>query len=103
VTAWVNDVLAASAQVLTGSYILLVEQPTGTSFTGQTVTFKVGGSQAKQTVRWTQGGATELVLSAPGSGLSRFYSPGSSGMTGGPLAQPLPPHVILGTVFVGDC
>ncbi len=103
VTAWVNDVLAASAQVLQGSYILLVEQPTGASFTGQTVTFKVGGSQAKQTIRWAQGGATELVLSAPGSGLSRFDSPGSPGMAGGPLAQPLPPHVILGTVFVGDC
>lgn len=103
VTAWVNGILAASAQVLSGSYILLLEQPTGASFSGQTVTFKVGGSQAKQSARWMQGGATELVLSAPGSGLSRFDSPGSAGMAGGPLAQPLPPHVIIGTVFVGDC
>jgi len=103
ITAWVNDALAASAQVLSGSYILLLEQPAGASFIGQTVAFKVGGSQAKQTVRWKQGGATELVLSAPGSGLSRFYPPRSPGSSGGPLAQPLPPHVILGTVFVGDC
>ena len=100
ITAWVNGVQAASAPVSSGSYILLVAQPTGASFTGQMLSFKVGNSPAEQTVRWAQGGATELVLSAPGDGLSRVI-PG--GLAGGPLAQPLPPHVVLGTVFIGDC
>ena len=100
VSAWVKGIQAASAPVISGSYILLVEQPTGASFTGELITFRVGNSQAKQTVRWTQGDATELVLSAPGDGLSHLEP---AGLGGGPLAQPLPPHVLLGTVFVGDC
>ena len=100
ITAWVNNIQAASAPASSGSYILLVEQATGASFTGQMISFKVGNSPAEQTVRWAQGGATELVLSAPGDGLSRVI-PG--GLAGGPLAQPLPPHVVLGTVFIGDC
>ena len=100
ITAWVNGIQAASAPVSSGSYILLVEQAAGASFTGQMISFKVGDSPAGQTVRWIQGGATELVLSAPGEGLSRL-NPGS--LAGGPLAQPLPPHVVLGTVFIGDC
>ncbi|MCH7737847.1 MAG: hypothetical protein IH872_10675 [Chloroflexi bacterium] len=105
VSAWVNGFLAASTRVQSGSYTLLVEQPSGASFSGQTITFKVGGFDAKQTVRWMQGGATELVLSAPGGGLSRLDPAGSgqSSLAGGLTAQPLPPHVILGTVFVGDC
>ena len=100
ITAWVNGIQAASATVTSGRYFLLVEQPSNTSFAGQMVTFKVGDSEAKQTVQWTQGGATELILSALGDGLSNFNA---SGLAGGPLAQPLPPHVVLGTVFVGHC
>ncbi len=105
VSAWVNGRLAATTRVEFGSYTLLVEQPTGASFSGQMITFKVGSSNANQTVRWTQGGATELVLSAPGVPLSRIAptGPGPSSMAGGLTAQPLLPHVILGTVFVGAC
>ena len=105
VSAWVNGRLAATTQVEFGSYTLLVEQPSGASFTDQLISFKVGSSDAKQSVRWTQGGATELALSAPGVPLSRFTpnGPGPSFLAGGLLAQPLPPHVVLGTVFVGAC
>ena len=97
--------MAATTRVEFGSYTLLIEQPSGASFSGQTITFKVGSSDAKQTVRWTQGGATELVLSAPGIGLSRIApgGVGPSSLAGGLTAQPLLPHVILGTVFVGAC
>lgn len=105
VSAWVNGRLAATTRVEFGSYSLLVEQPSGASFSGQMITFKVGSSDANQSVRWVQGGATELVLSAPGVPLSRVYpgEPGPSSLAGGLTAQPLPPHVILGTVFVGAC
>ena len=105
VSAWINGQLAATTRVEFGSYTLLIEQPSGASFSGQTITFKVGSSDAKQTVRWTQGGATELVLSAPGIGLSRIApgGVGPSSLAGGLTAQPLLPHVILGTVFVGAC
>lgn len=105
VSAWVNGRLAATTRVEFGSYTLLVEQPSGASFSGQMITFKVGSSDANQTVRWTQGGATELVLSAPGVPLSRIYpdESGPSSLAGGLIAQPLLPHVILGTVFVGAC
>jgi len=105
VSAWVNGRLAATTRVEFGSYTLLVEQPSGSSFSGQMITFKVGSSDANQTVRWTQGGATELVLSAPGVPLSRIYpdESGPSSLAGGLIAQPLLPHVILGTVFVGAC
>ena len=105
VSAWVNGRLAATTRVEFGSYTLLVEQPSGASFSGQMITFKVGSSNANQTVRWVQGGATELVLSAPGVPLSRIApnGPGLSSLAGGLMAQPLPPHFVLGTVFVGAC
>ncbi len=105
VSAWVNGRLAATTRVEFGSYTLLLEQPTGASFSGELISFKVGSSDAKQSIRWTQGGATELVLSAPGIPLSRFTpdGPGPSPLAGGLTAQPLPPHVVLGTVFVGAC
>ena len=105
VSAWVNDLLAARTLVRSGSYTLMVEQPTGASFSGQMISFKVGSSDADQTVRWMQGGGTELVLTAPSSGQSRVDPAGlgEPSLAGGLTAQPLPPHVILGTVFVGDC
>jgi len=105
VSAWVNGLLAARTLVKSGSYTLMVEQPTGASFGGKLITFKVGRSDAKQTVRWTQGGGTELVLSAPRGGQSRVDPAGLGypSLAGGLMAQPLPPHVILGTAFVGDC
>ncbi|MCI0900225.1 MAG: hypothetical protein J4N70_04765 [Chloroflexi bacterium] len=105
VSAWINGDLAATATVESGSYLLLVEQLSGYSFGGQTINFTVAGHEAGQSLVWTQGGATELNLTARGGGSGRLAPADVGGpyLGGGPLAQPLLPHVILGTVFVGDC
>ena len=105
VSAWINGTLVASTLVQSGRYLLLVEQSTGDSFTGQTITFTVGNSTAEQVVTWKEGEGTELDLTAQGSGQSRLVPTGFDlvSLKGGPLAQPLPPHAILGSVFVGSC
>ena len=105
ISAWINGTLVASTLVQSGRYLLLVEQSTGDSFTGQTITFTVGNSTADQMVTWKEGEGTELDLTAPGSGHSRLVPTGFGLVSskGGPLAQPLPPHAILGSVFVGSC
>jgi len=105
ISAWINGTLVASTLVKSGRYLLLVEQSTGDSFAGQTITFTVGNSTADQTVTWKEGGGTELDLTAQGSGQSRLVPTGFDleSAKGGPLAQPLPPHAILGSVFVGNC
>jgi hypothetical protein len=97
--------VVASTLVQSGRYLLLVEQSTGDSFTGQTITFTVENSTADQVATWKEGGGTELDLTAQGSGQSRLVPIGFDlvSLKGGPLAQPLPPHVILGSVFVGNC
>ena len=105
ISAWINGTLVASTLVQSGRYLLLVEQTTGDSFTGRTITFTVGNSIADQAVTWKEGGGTELDLTAQGSGQSRLVPTGFDLVLskGGPLAQPLPPHAILGSVFVGNC
>ena len=105
VSAWINGTLVASTLVQSGRYLLLVEQSTGDSFTGQTITFTVGNSTADQMVTWKEGEGTELDLTAQGSGQSRLVPTGFDlvSLKGGPLAQPLPPHAILGSVFDGNC
>ena len=105
VSAWINGTLVASTLVQSGRYLLLVEQSTGDSFTGQTITFTVGNSTADQVVTWKEGEVTELDLTAPGSGQGRLVPAGFDLVSskGGPLAQPLPPHAILGSVFDGNC
>jgi len=105
VSAWINGTLVASTLVQSGRYLLLVKQSTGDSFTGQTITFTVGNSTADQVVTWKEGEVTELDLTAPGSGQSRLVPAGFDLVSskGGPLAQPLPPHAILGSVFDGNC
>ena len=105
ISAWINGTLVASTLVQSGRYLLLVEQSTGDSFTGQTITFTVGNSISDQSVTWKEGGGTELDLTAQGSGQSRLVPTGFDleSSKGGPLGQPLPPHAILGSVFVGNC
>lgn len=105
VSAWVNGALAATTLVQSGSYTLQVGPAGGGSLSGQTITFKVGGSNAAQTLVWEQGGATILDLTAPDGGFGRLAPSGTGrpSLAGGPLAQPVPPHVILGAVSVGGC
>ena len=68
ISAWINGTLVASTLVKSGRYLLLVEQSTGDSFTGQTITFTVGNSTAEQVATWKWGGTEMLDLTAQGSG-----------------------------------
>ena len=105
ISAWINGTLVASTLVKSGRYLLLVEQSTGDSFDGQTITFTVGNSTAEQVATWKWGGTEMLDLTAQGSGQSRLVPTGFDlvSLKGGPLAQPLPPHAIQGSVFIGNC
>jgi len=105
ISAWINGTLVASTLVKSGRYLLLVEQSTGDSFDGQTITFTVGNSTAEQVATWKWGGTEMLDLTAQGSGQSRLVPTGFDLVSskGGPLAQPLPPHAIQGSVFIGNC
>ncbi len=105
ISAWIDGTLVASTLVKSGRYLLLVEQSTGDSFAGQTITFTVGNSTAEQVATWKWGGTEMLDLTAQGSGQSRLVPTGFDLVSskGGPLAQPLPPHAIQGSVFIGNC
>ncbi len=105
VSAWINGNQVASTSVDSGLYTLLVEQPTDEIFFDETITFTLGNSEALQTITWKQGAASKLDLTAQLDGISRF-APNQIreiSLSGGLLAQPLPPHVILGTARVGNC
>jgi len=105
ISAWINGTLVASTLVKSGRYLLLVEQSTGDSFAGQTITFTVGNSTAEQVATWKWGGTEMLDLTAQGSGQSRLVPTDFDLVSskGGLLAQPLPPHAIQGSVFIGNC
>ena len=105
ISAWINGTLVASTLVKSGRYLLLVEQSTGDSFDGQTITFTVGNSTAEQVATWKWGGTEMLDLTAQGGGQSRLVPTGFDLVSskGGLLAQPLPPHAIQGSVFIGNC
>ena len=105
VSALVNGAIVETTIIENGRYSLMVEQNDGTDFTGQTMTFMVGGTEAHQSIKWNQGAATELTLTAPNDDLSKIVTDHNHGarLKGGILAQPLPPHVVLGEVLVGIC
>ena len=63
VTAWVGGMEAASTTVSGGGYTLIVDQG-DQSFSGETITFQIGGNDAMETAMWMQGGGDELNLSA---------------------------------------
>ncbi|MCI0801801.1 MAG: hypothetical protein J4N85_07425 [Chloroflexi bacterium] len=75
VTAWVDGEQVAATNASGGQYVLQVESTTG--YAGKTVSFKVSGANASQTIVWEEGGGDILNLTATsGSG------PGSGGDTG---------------------
>ncbi|MCH7736772.1 MAG: hypothetical protein IH872_05145 [Chloroflexi bacterium] len=55
---------AGEAIVKNGEFVVTAAQPSGQSFAGKTVTFTIGGKDARQTGTWQQGGATILDLTA---------------------------------------
>ena len=66
VSAWVGGAEVASATVMDGNYILIVDQG-DQSFAGETITFQVGGMDAMETGMWLQGGGDELNLTSSGA------------------------------------
>ena len=66
VTAWVDGAQVASTQVAGGTYVIMVDQGSG-SFAGKTILFRVDGEDANETGIWLQGGGDELNLTALGS------------------------------------
>lgn len=97
-----------------GTYILIVNQPSGESYAGKTITFKIGGNEAKETGIWEQGGVDGLNLTASASAMgsrqlvplrplaARKGSNGRGGLLAAPLPQapPLAPHVFVGTASI---
>ena len=64
VTAWINNQLAASVAVSNGTYAFAIPQQTGDPFNrGDTITFKIGNIDARETGTWA-GDGDELNLTA---------------------------------------
>ena len=95
-----------------GVFVMTVAQPPGKSFSGKQVEFRIGSLAAAESVEWQVGAVTLLDLTASGMlGLPPF-SPTvqadaipslvlrPAGLLARPLAQPAPPHIIVGTAAV---
>ena len=85
VTAWVDGEQVAATNASGGQYVLQVESTTG--YAGKTVSFKVSGANASQTIVWEEGGGDILNLTAtsgsgPGGGGGDPGSPGARGPAG---------------------
>ena len=81
VTAWVDGEQVAATNASGGQYVLQVESTTG--YAGKTVSFKVSGANASQTIVWEEGGGDILNLTATtGSGSGPGGDPGSRGPAG---------------------
>ena len=81
VTAWVDGEQVAATNASGGQYVLQVESTTG--YAGKTVSFKVSGANASQTIVWEEGGGDILNLTATsGSGPGGGGDTGSTGPAG---------------------
>ena len=101
ITAWIDGRQVATDRVAEGKYALLLEQPEGGVFAGKRVTFDIKGHAADQFAIWAIGGSDELDLSAnvvsePTASIPSS-SPSRHRISGGLLAQLLPPHVFVGS------
>ena len=98
VTAMVNDVEVASAMVVDGSFVLIVDQG-DLSFAGMMVHFAVDGVDAIEATAWQQGEGTELALTTgatpatpeptivPGSGAGAAMGPAGPAGAQGPQGR----------------
>ena len=113
IAAWIDGQTVASAGVQDGVYTIFVDQGDGSTFSGKTVTFKIGSLDANESGNWVQGGASELNLTAaPADTTTSQLEPDLASETtaairqpqhpprGGPLAQRVPPHVFVGTATI---
>ena len=81
VTAWIDGEQVGATTASGGKYVLQLESAAG--FPGSTVSFKVSGADASQTIAWEQGGADEVDLTAAsGSGSGAVASAGAAGPAG---------------------
>ena len=79
VTAWIDGEQVGATTASAGKYVLQLESTSG--FPGSTVSFKVSGADASQTIEWEQGGADVIDLTAAtGSGSGGAVA--SAGATG---------------------
>jgi hypothetical protein len=69
------------------SYAIKIEEPDGSSYSGATVSFKIGGSSAKETGTWTLGGNVNVNLS-----VGEATTPTNGGIT----------NVVVETVAAGQ-
>ena len=80
VTAWIDGEQVGATTASGGKYVLQLESAAG--FPGSTVSFKVSGADASQTIEWEQGGADEVDLTAATGSGSGGGVVGSAGATG---------------------
>ena len=82
VTAWVDGEQVAATTVKGGDYDLLVVSNAG--FAGATVSFKVSGVDASQTIAWEEGGGdiVNLIASTSSSAAGGAGADGEKGTTG---------------------
>ena len=73
ITAWIDGEQVAAGTM--GNGVAVIEIPGDASFTGKTISFKVGGLDAAETDTWEQGGHLDPELSITAMG------------------QPVPPHI----------
>ena len=80
VTAWVDGEQVASTTAKGGDYDLLVVSNAG--FAGATVSFKVSGADASQTIAWEEGGGDIVNLIASTSSSAAVGGAGADGEKG---------------------
>ena len=81
VTAWIDGEQVGATTASAGKYVLQLESAAG--FPGSTVSFKVSGADASETIAWEQGGADEVdLIAATGSGTASVGSDGATGPAG---------------------
>ncbi len=82
ITARVNDAQVATATVVDGNFVLIVDQGDD-SYAGMMVSFTVDGMMATETANWMQGGGDVLNLTGvSGSGGGGGGDTGAKGPTG---------------------
>ena len=80
VTAWVGGEQVAATTVRNGDYDMLVTSRDG--FVGETVSFKVSGANAAETIVWVEGGGDIMNLTATSRSWESGGSTGSTGVSG---------------------
>ena len=80
VTAWIDGEQVAATTVKGGDYDLLVGSTAG--FAGATVSFKVSGADASQTIAWEEGGGDIVNLIASTSSSAAVGGAGADGEKG---------------------